>query len=188
MPSSARRCAARSARLQQRLGITMLYVTHDQVEAMTMADQVILMRGGRIEQNGAPADLYERPATMFAARFVGTPPMNVLISTTARSGAVIARHGGPALFAARDTRPRARRAAGRRACGVNAGSRFSDCHGGRISRRRHCSSRCRIGERPILARTPAATALRRSAPRSASSGTTRPRTCSMPRAAVRLDR
>ncbi len=64
--------------LQQRLGITMLYVTHDQLEAMTMADQVVLMRAGHIEQQGAPAELYERPATTFAARFIGTPPMNVL--------------------------------------------------------------------------------------------------------------
>jgi sn-glycerol 3-phosphate transport system ATP-binding protein len=64
--------------LQQRLGMTMLYVTHDQVEAMTMADQVVLMRNGRIEQDATPAALYERPATIFAARFVGTPPMNVI--------------------------------------------------------------------------------------------------------------
>jgi sn-glycerol 3-phosphate transport system ATP-binding protein len=64
--------------LQRRLGMTMLYVTHDQVEAMTMADQVVLMRNGRIEQDAAPAALYERPATIFAARFVGTPPMNVV--------------------------------------------------------------------------------------------------------------
>lgn len=64
--------------LQQRLGITMLYVTHDQLEAMTMADQVILMRGGHIEQQGTPSELYERPASVFAARFIGTPPMNVL--------------------------------------------------------------------------------------------------------------
>lgn len=64
--------------LQQRLGMTMLYVTHDQVEAMTMADQVVLMNGGRIEQAGTPRDLYERPATIFTARFVGTPPMNVI--------------------------------------------------------------------------------------------------------------
>jgi sn-glycerol 3-phosphate transport system ATP-binding protein len=63
--------------LQRRLGITMLYVTHDQVEAMTMADRVILMRAGRIEQNGAPAELYERPESVFAARFIGAPPMNV---------------------------------------------------------------------------------------------------------------
>jgi sn-glycerol 3-phosphate transport system ATP-binding protein len=64
--------------LQQRLGITMIYVTHDQLEAMTMADQVILMRAGHIEHEGPPAELYERPATIFTARFVGTPPMNVL--------------------------------------------------------------------------------------------------------------
>jgi sn-glycerol 3-phosphate transport system ATP-binding protein len=64
--------------LQRRLGMTMLYVTHDQVEAMTMADQVVLMRNGRIEQDATPGALYEKPATMFAARFVGTPPMNVI--------------------------------------------------------------------------------------------------------------
>jgi len=62
--------------LQQRLGITMVYVTHDQLEAMTMADQVILMRAGLVEQEGSPAALYERPETTFAARFIGTPPMN----------------------------------------------------------------------------------------------------------------
>jgi sn-glycerol 3-phosphate transport system ATP-binding protein len=64
--------------LQQRLGITMVYVTHDQIEAMTMADQVVLMRNGRIEQDAPPDRLYERPATIFVARFVGTPPMNVV--------------------------------------------------------------------------------------------------------------
>ncbi|TBW39003.1 ABC transporter ATP-binding protein [Siculibacillus lacustris] len=64
--------------LQQRLGMTMIYVTHDQIEAMTMADRVILMKDGRIEQNGVPADLYERPATMFTARFIGAPAMNLL--------------------------------------------------------------------------------------------------------------
>jgi len=64
--------------LQQKLGITMIYVTHDQTEAMTMADQVILLRDGRVEQDGTPEDLYNRPASAFAARFVGTPPMNVV--------------------------------------------------------------------------------------------------------------
>ena len=64
--------------LQQKLGITMVYVTHDQTEAMTMADQVILLRNGRIEQDGPPEALYARPASVFAARFIGTPPMNVL--------------------------------------------------------------------------------------------------------------
>src|SRR5213079_3580841 len=55
--------------LQRRLGITMLFVTHDQTEAMGMADRVILMRNGTVEQIGAPADLYERPASTFVARF-----------------------------------------------------------------------------------------------------------------------
>ena len=64
--------------LQQRLGITMIYVTHDQLEAMTMADSVVLMRDGQIEQHASPADLYHAPASMFAARFIGTPPMNVV--------------------------------------------------------------------------------------------------------------
>ncbi|MEX0638495.1 MAG: ABC transporter ATP-binding protein, partial [Burkholderiales bacterium] len=64
--------------LQQRLGMTVVYVTHDQVEAMSMADRVILMREGRIEQEGSPEELYARPATVFAARFIGTPPMNIV--------------------------------------------------------------------------------------------------------------
>jgi sn-glycerol 3-phosphate transport system ATP-binding protein len=64
--------------LQQKLGITMVYVTHDQTEAMTMADQVVLLRDGRVEQNGTPDELYGRPENVFAARFIGTPPMNVI--------------------------------------------------------------------------------------------------------------
>jgi len=64
--------------LQQRLGMTMVYVTHDQTEAMTMADRVVLMRDGRVEQNGTPEELYNRPATAFTARFIGTPPMNLI--------------------------------------------------------------------------------------------------------------
>jgi sn-glycerol 3-phosphate transport system ATP-binding protein len=64
--------------LQQRLGMTMVYVTHDQTEAMTMADRVVLMRDGHVEQNGSPEELYNRPATAFTARFIGTPPMNLI--------------------------------------------------------------------------------------------------------------
>jgi sn-glycerol 3-phosphate transport system ATP-binding protein len=64
--------------LQQRLGITMIYVTHDQLEAMTMADQVVLMNAGHIEQDATPAALYDAPASIFAARFIGTPPINVI--------------------------------------------------------------------------------------------------------------
>jgi sn-glycerol 3-phosphate transport system ATP-binding protein len=64
--------------LQRRLGITMVYVTHDQTEAMTMADRVVLLRNGRIEQVGSPEDLYARPATAFTASFIGAPPMNLM--------------------------------------------------------------------------------------------------------------
>lgn len=64
--------------LQRKLGLTMVYVTHDQTEAMSMADQVVLLRDGKIEQIGSPEELYEAPATTFAARFLGLPPMNVV--------------------------------------------------------------------------------------------------------------
>ncbi len=64
--------------LQQRLGLTVVYVTHDQTEAMSMADQVVLLNQGRIEQNASPRALYALPATTFAARFIGTPAMNLL--------------------------------------------------------------------------------------------------------------
>jgi sn-glycerol 3-phosphate transport system ATP-binding protein len=83
--------------LQRQLGITMVYVTHDQVEAMSMADRVILLSGGRIEQNGAPVDLYETPANVFVARFVGTPPMNLLRLERAGGEAVIAGTDGPGV-------------------------------------------------------------------------------------------
>ena len=64
--------------LQNRLGITSLYVTHDQVEAMTMADRMIVMNAGRAEQIGTPLEVYERPETLFAAQFIGSPSMNVI--------------------------------------------------------------------------------------------------------------
>ncbi|HYL18388.1 MAG TPA: sn-glycerol-3-phosphate ABC transporter ATP-binding protein UgpC [Burkholderiales bacterium] len=63
-------------RLHQELGKTMIYVTHDQIEAMTMADRIVLLRDGRIEQAGSPLDLYERPATRYVAGFLGSPAMN----------------------------------------------------------------------------------------------------------------
>jgi multiple sugar transport system ATP-binding protein len=63
-------------RLHQELGKTMIYVTHDQIEAMTMADRIVLLRDGRIEQQGSPLDLYERPATKYVAGFLGSPSMN----------------------------------------------------------------------------------------------------------------
>jgi sn-glycerol 3-phosphate transport system ATP-binding protein len=89
--------------LQQGLGITMVYVTHDQTEAMSMADQVILLRDGRVEQDAAPDLLYARPATAFTARFIGTPPMNVLTLADGAGGAIIAGAGsdGPPVLGGR---------------------------------------------------------------------------------------
>ena len=63
-------------RIQRELGVTTILVTHDQIEATTMADRVVVMNGGRVEQEGTSEDLYERPATMFVASFVGSPPIN----------------------------------------------------------------------------------------------------------------
>ncbi len=66
------------ARLHRDLGATTIYVTHDQVEAMTLADRVVVLRDGRIEQVGTPLELYDRPANQFVAQFIGTPQMNVV--------------------------------------------------------------------------------------------------------------
>lgn len=71
------------ARLKERLGTTMVYVTHDQVEAMTLADKIVVMNAGRIEQIGSPIDLYRRPANRFVAGFIGSPKMNFLSATNA---------------------------------------------------------------------------------------------------------
>src|SRR5476649_1219978 len=64
--------------LHQRLGTTMVYVTHDQIEAMTMADKIVVMHAGNVEQIGAPLELYDRPANLFVAGFIGSPSMNFL--------------------------------------------------------------------------------------------------------------
>ncbi|MCK1435958.1 ABC transporter ATP-binding protein [Bradyrhizobium sp. 15] len=63
-------------RLQKQLGTTAIYVTHDQVEAMTMADKIVVLNGGKIEQYGSPLELYEKPANLFVAGFIGSPKMN----------------------------------------------------------------------------------------------------------------
>ncbi|WP_269582458.1 ABC transporter ATP-binding protein [Roseibium sp. Sym1] len=66
------------ARLHQALGATMIYVTHDQVEAMTLADKIFVLQGGHVQQSGAPLDLYDDPANRFVAGFIGSPSMNFL--------------------------------------------------------------------------------------------------------------
>ena len=79
------------ALLHRRLGATMVYVTHDQEEAMKLAQRLVILRDGRVEQEGPPAEIYRRPKTVFAGRFLGSPPMNVLdaaLLEPGRSGVV----------------------------------------------------------------------------------------------------
>src|SRR5207344_2530837 len=73
--------------LHQQLGKTMIYVTHDQVEAMTMADKIVVLNAGNIEQVGSPLDLYRTPKNLFVAGFIGSPKMNFI------EGAEAAKHG-----------------------------------------------------------------------------------------------
>ena len=77
------------ARLHQRLGTTMIYVTHDQIEAMTLANRIVVMAAGRVEQVGAPLDLYREPATIRVAEAIGSPAMNFLPVTITRAGPVV---------------------------------------------------------------------------------------------------
>jgi multiple sugar transport system ATP-binding protein len=77
--------------LHQQLGTTMIYVTHDQIEAMTMADRIVVLNGGRIEQVGSPLELYQKPANLFVAGFIGSPRMNFV------NGSEAAKHGAEML-------------------------------------------------------------------------------------------
>ncbi|WP_338720948.1 sn-glycerol-3-phosphate ABC transporter ATP-binding protein UgpC [Devosia sp. XK-2] len=81
------------AGLHERLGATMVYVTHDQVEAMTLADKIVVLRAGRIEQAGAPLELYDDPDNLFVAGFIGSPRMNFFDATVVAPGLV--RLAGP---------------------------------------------------------------------------------------------
>jgi multiple sugar transport system ATP-binding protein len=72
--------------LHQRLRVTTVYVTHDQIEAMTMADKIVVMNGGNVEQAGPPLELYDRPANLFVAAFIGSPSMNLLRGKVGSSG------------------------------------------------------------------------------------------------------
>jgi ABC-type sugar transport system ATPase subunit len=82
------------AKLHRELGATMVYVTHDQVEAMTLADRIVVLRAGRVEQIGSPAELYDCPANSFVAGFIGSPKMNFIPATVieASSGSIKAAH------------------------------------------------------------------------------------------------
>ena len=77
---------AEVARVQRELGVTTIYVTHDQVEAMTMGDRVAVMRGGVLQQTGDPQAVFDRPANLFVASFIGSPPMNLVQAQLAENG------------------------------------------------------------------------------------------------------
>jgi multiple sugar transport system ATP-binding protein len=85
------------ARLKARLGTTMIYVTHDQVEAMTLADRIVVLQGGRVEQVGSPLELYRQPANRFVAGFIGSPRMNLLPATRDGQAVCVAGHAIPGL-------------------------------------------------------------------------------------------
>ena len=85
------------AALHAELGGTMIYVTHDQTEAMTLANRIVVLRSGRIEQVGAPLDLYNRPANLFVAGFIGSPRMNLLAGTIGPDGRSLVLAGGSAF-------------------------------------------------------------------------------------------
>ncbi|WP_037416533.1 sn-glycerol-3-phosphate ABC transporter ATP-binding protein UgpC [Sinorhizobium sp. CCBAU 05631] len=86
--------------LHQRLKTTTVYVTHDQIEAMTMADRIVVMRGGNVEQIGKPLELYDRPANTFVAAFIGSPAMNLFEGSVA-NGEFVTRNGAPLPMPAR---------------------------------------------------------------------------------------
>ena len=86
-------------KLHRRLGTTTLYVTHDQVEAMTLAQRMLVMNAGRAEQIGTPMDVYEDPATQFVAGFIGSPSMNFLAGRSEGGGRITLDHGGAVTHA-----------------------------------------------------------------------------------------
>lgn len=96
-------------RLHQSIGTTIVYVTHDQIEAMTLADRIVIMRDGRIEQVGTPLDVFHTPASAFVAGFIGTPTMNLLDVSVAQQNGALAlalEPGGAALTLAPDAAAR----------------------------------------------------------------------------------
>jgi len=136
--------------LQRQLGITMLYVTHDQIEAMSMADQVVLLSAGRIVQVAAPEIMYARPASIFAAQFIGQPPMNLLELEPAAEGAAIAGSHG----AARVPRAAPGMVAGLRPEDIRLGER--DGYAARVTAKEYLGAdtllRCEVGTQPVLVR------------------------------------
>jgi multiple sugar transport system ATP-binding protein len=117
---------AEISKLQKRLETTTVYVTHDQIEAMTMGHRIAVMNAGRLQQLGTPLEVYDRPANLFVASFIGTPPMNLVPATLADGGATIAA-AGFALPVPAALRPATAQADGRK---VVLGMRPENLRGG----------------------------------------------------------
>ncbi len=105
-------------RLHRKLGKTFIYVTHDQIEAMTLAERVVLLRDGEIEQAGAPLELFERPKNLFVAGFLGSPSMNFIEVKVENSGASMRLPDGQKIDLVRDGKPPIRLADGAYIWGV----------------------------------------------------------------------
>ena len=113
-------------KLHDRLGTTAIYVTHDQVEAMTLGDRVVVMRDGRVQQVGEPLELYNQPANRFVAGFLGSPAMNFAeVQVVEEGGALWAADGGLRIQVPRETAGRLARYTGQR---VTMGIRPEDLH------------------------------------------------------------
>ena len=119
---------AEIAKLQSDLGVTTIYVTHDQVEAMTMGDRVAVMRKGELQQVDEPQTLYDRPVNLFVGGFIGSPAMNMLDATIERRTAALAAKIGDQTISlgAGDARSTARRCGRTRASTVVIGIRPED--------------------------------------------------------------
>ena len=161
---------AEVARVQRELGVTTIYVTHDQVEAMTMGDRVAVMRGGVLQQTGDPQVVFDRPANLFVASFIGSPPMNLVRRSSPRAAAV-----SPSRSASRSCRSPPRRSRSVPGCGRTPGARSASESGRSTCARRTATAVC-ASAAPSARR-------RRSAPSSSSTSRSRPSRCSPRRCA-----
>src|SRR6195256_3925432 len=94
-------------KLHLRLGTTAIYVTHDQVEGMTLGDRVVVMKDGVVQQVGEPLELYNQPANKFVAGFIGSPAMNfATVTVTEANGSLLAQNGGASIQLPDATAPR----------------------------------------------------------------------------------
>ena len=161
--------------VQQRLNSTMIYVTHDQTEAMALGHRIAILNKGKLEQLGAPMEVYERPATLFAARFIGSPPMNLIEAEltngvlTAAGGLTIAapeglKRGDRVIAGVRPERFTRRRRGRAARAGASSRARRSATRRSTSSRPRPGCSTCACPRRPASRRSrscPSATSARR---------------------------